>query len=331
MKKAIVYVGIGLSALFLWLALRHTNWSDIRQAFSNASFWPLIPMFACLFGFYCLKAIRWSVLLSPTHNVSTRKLVPAMMAGVAGNNLLPAHLGELVRVYYAGSRLNIPKSTVLATLVLERVLDIIVVLGILAVAFVFGGFSQALIGAGALLLGIAVIVILFCVALTLYSNQVVEFITNRFTFLSVQSRQKIVNQLVNVGAGLAALREGHLYGRVLLNSLIQWLLQAGCIYCALIAFQLDVSPMVAIVILGITVAGLALPTSPGFFGTIEYCFVLGLATVGVDASTALSAAIYYHVPIWLTVTLGGLLIVHLNNASFRQLKKEASKEEAQSD
>ena len=325
MKKTVIYAGIAFSALFLWLALRDTHWGGIKQAFANASIWPIIPMYICLACFYWLKAVRWRVLLSPSHQVGTRKLVPAMMAGAAGNNLLPAHFGEIVRVYYAGSRLNIPKSTVLATLVLERVLDIIVVLGILSIAFVFGGFSRALLGAGSLLLVIAVSVSLLCIALTLYNDRAASFVKTRLTFLSVSLRQKIVEQIINVGAGLASLREGRLYFQVLINSLVQWLLMAGCIYCALVALKIDVSPLVAIVILGITVAGLALPTSPGFFGTIEYCFVLGLATVGVDANTAVSAAIFYHVPAWLAVTLGGLLIVHLNHASFRQLKEEASR------
>ena len=137
-------------------------------------------------------------------------------------------------------------------------------------------------------------------------------------------KQKIAAQVVNVGDGLSSLREGNLYLSLLLNSIVQWLLMAGCVYCAIYALQLDVSPLIAIVILGIIVAGLTLPTSPGFFGTIEYCFVLGLSTVGVDPSSALSAAIYYHIPVWLVVTLSGLLIVHLNRKSFRQLKNEAS-------
>ncbi|MDX1737120.1 MAG: cation transporter, partial [Alphaproteobacteria bacterium] len=50
-------------------------------------------------------------------------------------------------------------------------------------------------------------------------------------------------------------------------------------------------------ILGLIVAGLTLPSSPGFFGTVEYCFVIGLAVVGVEANVAISVAIFYHVPI----------------------------------
>lgn len=324
MKKFLIYAGVVVSILLLWLALKDTNWADIKHAFANATLWPMIPMFVCMIGFYWLKAARWRVLLSPTHKIPTRRLVPSMMAGAAGNNLLPAHLGEVVRVYYAGHTLDIPKTTVLATLVLERVFDIITVLALLSIAFFFGEFSDALYKAGALLLLIAICVIAASAVLTFYSEQCVSFIHGKLTFISTGLRETIADQLTNLGAGLASLREGRLYANVIVNSLIQWTLMAGHLYFALVAFNLDVSFLVAIVILGFTVAGLALPTSPGFFGTIEYCFVLGLATVGIDASVAISAAIYYHIPAWLAVTLGGLVIVHFNRLSFRELKANAA-------
>jgi len=275
MKQFFIYAGVAVSVLFLWLALKDTNWPDIMLAFESADLWPIIPMYLCMTGFYWLKACRWKVLLSPSRNIETRKLVPSMMAGAAGNNLLPAHLGEVVRVYYAGNSLNIPKTTVLATLVLERVLDIVTVLALLSIAFFFGEFSDALYKAGALLLFIAVAVIVACIILTLYNEQCISFLHTRMAFLAPSFREAVALQLENLGTGLSSLKEARLYSTVITNSLFQWGLMAAHIYFALIAFNLDVSFLVAIVILGFTVAGLALPTSPGFFGTIEYCFVLG--------------------------------------------------------
>lgn len=324
MKKGLVLSGVCISGLFLWLALRHTNFSDIRQAFEDARLWPVFPMLACLFAFYWLKAIRWSVLLSPTHTVTSSSLVPAMMAGAAGNNLLPAHFGELVRVYFAGNKFGIPKSTVLATLVVERLFDIVSVLALLAVAFVTGDFATELYLAGAFLFFLAFIISLCGILLTYYSEQWIRFIQHDLSFLSPGVRQILAVQMQNLNVGLTALRTKNLYLTVLLNSLLQWSLMVGCIYCSLLAFDINGSPQVAIVILGLTVAGLSLPTSPGFFGTIEYCFVLGLATAGIEPSVAVSAAIYYHVPAWIIVTLTGVVLIRRNNYSLSQIKKNAS-------
>lgn len=323
MKKFATYTGIVLTVLFLWLALRNTNPAEIRHAFSGAKLWPMVPMFLCLGMFYWLRAVRWSKLLSPAQSVTPEALVPAMMAGAAGNNLLPAHFGEIIRVYYAGSRLGIAKSTVLATLVLERVLDIVIVLAMMAIALFFGGLSSAFFSAGLLLLAVAIVLSCGCVVLGLYTDKVVDLVNTRFTFVSVQLRARIAEQVVNLGHGLASISKANLYPTILSNSVGQWLFMAGCLHFALVAFHYEISPLVAVVILGFTVAGLALPTSPGFFGTIEYCFVLGFAAVGLESGVAISAAIYYHLPAWLAVTLGGLLIVHFNNQSFRQLQAEA--------
>lgn len=322
MKKLLIVVGVLLSIVFLWLALKDTNVTEIQHAFAHARYWPMVPMFITLFGFYWLKALRWSVLLSPSHRVPGHLLIPAMMAGAAGNNLLPAHFGELVRVYFAGKKFDIPKSTVLATLVVERLFDVIVVLVIFSVALLSGEYAAKFYHGAIFLLLVALVITIASGLLTFYTERFTGFIESRLTFLSVSLRASIAEQIHHLSAGLMALRQKSLYVGVILNSFAQWLLMAACLYCALLAFNIDASPMVAIVILGFTVVGLTLPTSPGFFGTIEYCFVLGLATVGVDASTALSAAIFYHLPAWVVVTVVGVVLLRFYHLSFSESRAE---------
>jgi len=317
-KKAVVYVGFLLSALFLWLALRNTSFTAISDAFAAAKWWPMIPMFLCLAGFYALKAARWSVLLSPAHSVTGTQLVPAMLVGAAGNNLLPAHMGEFVRVYFAGKKFAIPKSTVLATLIVERLFDFLTVIALLTSVFFMGSFSTELYTAGAFLVAVAITTTLACVLLVRYANRFVALARQYPRWLAQNLREKIARQFIHLSSGLQALRAGHLYLRVIVNSLLQWLLMAGCIYFALLAFDIGATMSTAIVILGLTVAGLTLPSSPGFFGTIEYCFVLGLASIGVEPSVALSAAIYYHIPVWIVVTLTGLTLARRNRFSLRK-------------
>lgn len=312
-----ILIGFVLSALFLFLALKGADLNGILQAFRRAQYWPIVPMFLSLLGFYYLKALRWSVLLSPSFKVTGNQLVPAMMAGAAGNNLLPAHFGELVRVYFASEKFGIPRSTVLATLVVERLFDIIVVLVMFSIALMVGDYSKAFYGSAVFLLVAAIVVLIASVLLTRYTSQFVDFFENKLTILSAGIRQKIATQFTHLSVGLLALGKKNLYFNVVVNSIVQWLCMAACFYFSLLAFDIDVSPMVGIVILGFTVVGLTLPTSPGFFGTIEYCYVLALTAVGVDASTAVSAAIFYHLPAWLGVTAIGLLLLRIYHFSFR--------------
>ncbi len=317
MKKLLILSGLLLSVLFLFLALKDTDIAGIRNAFSDAEYWPIVPMFLSILGFYWLKALRWSVLLSPSYTVSGSQLVPAMMAGAAGNNLLPAHFGELVRVYFAGEKFSIPKSTVLATLVVERLFDIIVVLLIFSLALLAAGYSRIYYGSAVFLLAAAFVILIASVLLARFTDQFIYFFEYKFTFIPHSLRGKISQQIRYLSTGLAALGTKKLYLRVIINSVLQWLCHAACFYFSLLAFDLDVSPLTGIIILGFTVVGLTLPTSPGFFGTIEYCYVLALTAVGIDASTAVSAAIFYHLPAWLGVTVIGLVLLRVYHFSFR--------------
>lgn len=320
LKKLLILLGFALSALFLFLALKDADTDGIVQAFRDAKYWPIVPMFLSLLGFYWLKALRWSVLLSPSYQVSGNQLVPAMMAGAAGNNLLPAHFGELVRVYFAGKKFDIPKSTVLATLVVERLFDMIIVLVIFSIGLMAGDYSSEFYNGAIFLLVAALLVMIASILLTRYTDRFIYFFEHKLTFLSAGIRQNISAQIHNLSTGLLALGKKNLYLNVVINSIVQWLCMAACFYFSLLAFNIDVSPMVAIVILGFTVVGLTLPTSPGFFGTIEYCYVLALTAVGVDATTAVSAAIFYHLPAWIGVTAIGLLLLRVYHFSLHDAK-----------
>jgi len=266
-------------------------------------------MLSCLFLFYWIKVIRWKLILSPGHKLNTAQLAPAMMAGAAGNNLLPAHMGELIRTYFLGNQLGIPKSTIFATLVVERLFDIGTVLALLCIALPLSKIDDQAFEAVGFLLFSAIAIIGVGYLLTTRYELWVNFVHRKLTFLTPSVRDKLTNQLVYLTIGLKSMQTAHLYLPVLLCSFLKWLLMALCIYFSLVALDINISPFYTFIILGLS-----------FFGTIEYCFVLGLATANVDPSIAVSAAIYYHVPMWLAVTFTGLLAVKVAGYSFKQLK-----------
>jgi len=320
MKKFLLYAGIPLSLLFLWLALKDVSFAQVSLAFANAKLYLIAPMLLCLACFYWLKAIRWSVILSPRHSISSKQLTPSMMAGAAGNNLLPAHAGELVRVYFSASQFKLSNTMVLASLVVERLMDVLAVLVLFSFAILVGGYSTAIMATGAALLVIVVLVAIICALIVLYTDRSVDFIRHKLTVPTAGIRNRIADQMVNLADGLSSLSEKQLYWKVVLNSFAQWLLMAACIYLSFLALNIEASFWLAIIILGLIVVGLTLPTVPGFFGTIEYCFVLGLGAAGINPSLAISAGIFYHIPAWVAVTLTGLILAHINRFSFSKMK-----------
>ena len=126
-------IGLGLVVTIVCLvaALWGIEWNELKISFRNANYASLGTLTVLLAVFYWLKAKRWSLLLQPLRRFRTGEVVPALMIGFMGNNVLPAHLGELVRVWVLGRQSGLPKAAILSTVVLERVFDLVVVLAML--------------------------------------------------------------------------------------------------------------------------------------------------------------------------------------------------------
>lgn len=99
MTKSKVWIGIGISLLFLYFAFRKSNFSEIGEVLRNAHYgYLLITLIFILLAFF-LRAIRWRYLLEPSKTVRLHNLFSAVMIGFMSLNVLPLRLGEFVRAY----------------------------------------------------------------------------------------------------------------------------------------------------------------------------------------------------------------------------------------
>ena len=147
-------LGLAVSIGCLWWAAGGllSNPDDrarIQDAFTRANYATLPPMVAGVALFYLIKAWRWRLLLKPVGDFHTvRDLLPYVMIGFAANNLLPARIGELVRPWALGRREKISRSTALATVIVERVVDMFSILLVLAVGLALHPFPRLIKDAG---------------------------------------------------------------------------------------------------------------------------------------------------------------------------------------
>jgi uncharacterized protein (TIRG00374 family) len=133
----------------------------------------------------------------------------------------------------------------------------------------------------------------------------------------------LAEKIHQVRDGFGAVKSARQVARVAANSLLQWALLAACIHLSVIAIGIDVPAVASIIVLGLIIAGISIPSSPGFVGTIELCFVVGLGLFDVGASEALAAAIFYHVLAFASVTGTGALLLGRYHTSFSALQQEA--------
>ena len=148
-------LGILVSLLALYFALKNADVVSLFDSILSAKpAWMLVVLLSYMAHFW-LKAIRWCDLLEPVVKLHTKEAYPVMMTGFFANNFLPAHLGELVRMYVGSKVFRVGKTQVFATIVLERVLDFTMVALMFGMALIYGGtISNSLIYAGYVLIAV---------------------------------------------------------------------------------------------------------------------------------------------------------------------------------
>ena len=312
-------IGVVVGLALLYLSVRNVDFGSVRSSFTQADFRFAVAILVFLAGFFWLKAMRWRDILSPVGDFSSATLFPSMISGAAGNNLLPAHLGEIVRVYMLGDELQISRAAVLATLIVERIFDLIAVLVLTTIALLMIDVD-AQFHTAALFLAFAAGIGLIVTYLTArYPETAVRLVERSLRFLPQRLVQRLSLLLTNISTGLLALRDPRLFLLVLGNSIVQWFAMAVCVYFSVLAFGLEVPYFAAVLVLALLVAGVSLPTTPGFFGTIQFCFVLGLKPFGVDANTAFATSIFYHTITFVSVTLTGVYFMHRYRLKLRSV------------
>lgn len=322
--KAVFLLGLAIGAIFLWFAIRNVDFAELSATLAAAEFLYAVP-FLLLFGlFYWLKATRWVYLLEPTRVFATKDLFAPMMIGFAGNNVLPVRLGELLRVYLLGREYGISKTLILATLILERVFDAITILALLLLAMLLTKIDSSDLSAARVLLTLATGTAVIAVYAVVRPPDWMTRIGLGCQKLLPESVSQILTEKTHqVRDGFGAVNSARQVARVAANSILQWALLAACIHLSIVAVGVHVPAVASIIVLGLIIAGISIPSAPGFVGTIELCFVIGLGLFGVGPSEALAAAIFYHVLAFASVTGTGALLVGRYHTSFSELQQEA--------
>jgi glycosyltransferase 2 family protein len=305
-------IGIAISVGLLLWALRGVSPAEVFGHLRTAR--PLPLVIAVILGTltFPVRWIRWRVLL---HDVGepagvSGPLWHAVAVGFMANNLLPLRAGELVRSYAAARLAGIRFSTVLSSIAVERIFDGLTVVGLLTLALLspdlpasltIGGISVAHAAQlGALISGVA-----FIIATGILTAPLTVERLSRWLLPSPRLADRLVGLIEGVRQGLLVLRTPGRLFLVVLWSLILWLMNALALHVGFAAFDIRVSYLGALLMQGLLVLGISIPSTPGFFGPFEAVIVAVLALYGIPNDVAFSYAIAYHIASLIPITLLG--------------------------
>ncbi len=321
--------GLALAVFLLWWALRDVSIPEVWHNVRNANPWLLAASVAIATGTFVMRAFRWRVLLLPALSESAfRSRFAAVCIGFAGNNLLPARLGEFARVASFSRMEPIGLGATFASLVLERLFDALVLVVFLLPALYLPGFAggQRPSVAAQVVVPATIVVLAGLVILGLlvrYPNRALR-VTDRWLhrLLPKRTADWISGLLGSFIEGLGALRHAHVFVRVIGWSLLVWLWNAGSFWVGFLAFDITTPGLSGALLLQSLVGfAVSLPSSPGFFGPFEAASRVALATYGVDATRTISFAAGYHILSFIPVTVFGLYYAHRLGISWREVER----------
>jgi hypothetical protein len=333
-KRWQFWVGIAVSAVFMWDALRGLRLADMWETLRNAQYLWLLPGVAVYFLAVVVRAWRWHYLLRPLKAVSTRTMFPIVAIGYMGNNIYPARIGELLRAFVLRQREGVSVSASLATIIVERALD-----GVVMLAFVFlnlpelanltstSGFAGsiqalALIGA-AVFLGAVLVFILMAI----YPDRATslgEWVNQRL--VPERFREAVAGFMDRFLQGLASLRSPADVIMVLLTSVVIWLLETIKYWFVMHAFPFTVSFFALMLMNGIVNLATTIPSAPGYIGTFDRPGIAVLEAFGVEKGIAAGYTLVLHAALWLPITALGAYYMLRSGIRWSRVQSEMAME-----
>jgi hypothetical protein len=309
-----VTIGIVLSVALLFYALRDVSPAEIFEHLGDANLWLLIAATIVATGTFVFRAIRWRVLLIPAaeDEVPFGSRFAAVCIGFMVNNVVPARVGEFARAYSLSRIEPVTVSATLASLVVERLLDALVMVAFLVPAILLGAGDVAVSGTVRHLFTILVTIVsvgLVTLGILVRWPSVFLRITEKWThrLAPEQLADRITGILASFVAGLGALRHGHLFLRALFWSVVVWGWNALSFYLGFLAFGIE-TPGIPGALLLQTMIGfaVAVPSTPGFFGPFEAASRVALGLYSIEPARTISFAASYHILTFIPITVMGI-------------------------
>lgn len=313
-----LWVSVAITGAALWYAFRDVDFPQLGREMARADLWWLIPgSVASYVGSLWVRALRWRYLLRALGEFEDAQLFRAMAVGFMANNLFPFRVGELVRSWFLAQETGRSGAAVLGTVIVERVIDAVVVLGLAALVLGTAGARASGVDPGQALAVLSVVasvplvgVILlrmapdFCIGVAMWP-------ANRL--LSVRLAGRLEEILGQVANGLSSLRAGRDLAWVITHTLFAWIVLATLpMYLAIRSLGVDLGGVsgeiaTSFLLMVLVGAAVAVPSAPGFAGTYHAACKAALVPLGVVPEVALALGTLSHLVFWLSMTAAGLI------------------------
>ena len=315
MKRWHFWVGLLISVLFLFIALRGLQLIDVWEGIKSADFIWLFPGIFIYFIAVWMRAFRWHLFLRPVKIVPVNKIFPIVTIGYMGNNIYPARAGEILRAIVLKHQHEVSVSTSLATIVIERVIDGVIMLGFIILnlseittlpgAVEFAKTIHTVILWGSAIFIGALIIFLFTAVFPERTQKTLFLLIEKAIPKKWRGKAQSISQ--RFIKGLRSLSSPTDVLIIFFVSIVIWLLETGFYWFIMLAFPFRVGFPTLMLMNGVLNLFTAIPSTPGYIGTFDAPGIAMLTAFGVDPEISASYTLLLHAALWLPITIvGGL-------------------------
>lgn len=319
-----VLPGIAVSAFFLWRTLRSIHYSDLRALHVGHVQW-IAVLLMFLLASYGLRIYRWWFMLRRSGSPSFAVCGRVLLTSYAANNVLPFRIGDFLRIFSYAGDLGASSSTILSTVILERLLDIFTLLAFLVTLligaarslppFVMKGHAFNLLHvAEPILAGCALGLMLLLFGAGLLQRLVEWLISHVKAGPRTEKLERWALLLFDAVLKLS------FAGRILLlgSSVVIWLCEGMIFVSAARMLDLGVGPRGPWLAVSLSNLSFLLPSSPGAIGTYEFASQFSMVSQGAQPTIAALYGLLVHLVVFFSVTAVGGVAFFLHRLQRKQ-------------
>lgn len=287
-----IFLSLSIGFFFLYWICQHVSLIDLRDLSSKIDLQFMLMGIGCYFLGSLMRTWRWRKLLQPFIFLKFTQVFSALIVGSAMNLILPARLGEVVRIDLCKKWYGLSRSTALVTILWERVADgmtvvLCLLVGMLSLDSVYAYREikgLVWIGGG----------IFASIALTLFFLSKNSISCHRFPKLQgkIETFQKDVQKM-----------SASTMGFLVVMSMAVWAFEGLSMWYMVRGIGRDLGFLSACLLIGVVSLSTLLPSPPGFLGTLQFAFSLVLQIIGYPIAFGIFCATLYQ------IFIGGSLVI----------------------
>jgi uncharacterized protein (TIRG00374 family) len=313
-------MGLAVTAGFLWLLARGLDVEALGKAFAKLTIPFLFLALTFLVAGYMVRIFRWWWMLRTLEpSLPINACIWPFLTSIAVNNVLPFRAGDALRVFGFRQQLRSPAVRVLGTLVIERLLDLVVLLGFFFLGLIGlsdGVIPNAFVVAATWLAGLSITMVLTLILLTPWLDNIVRRIAAQKFFARRNLSSTILKHGTHLVEALALVRSLPRLLVLLGLSILTWVFEGAVFATVAMAIHADAEPLGSWFALATGTLATLIPSSPGYVGTFDYFAAQGLAAYGASPEVAVAFALTVHAVLWAPLTGAGLLYLILHGKRF---------------